>query len=154
MAIKTPPSSIYQNTLNHSKERLGEKKYQVQWVVQDIRNLKSGAAYDLWHDRALFHFLNSMEEKKDYLERLKDSLKTNGLAILSTFSEEGPLKCSGLEITRYNKNDLTDLFSQLFQCIHFEKETHLTPSKKEQHFNIWVFKRLAKQSKIIFNSLF
>ena len=131
---------ISDHGLNHSKKRLGEKKNQVQWIVQDIRDLNNKGKYDLWHDRALFHFLNSTEEKQTYLKTLKSSLTKNGVAIIYTFSEEGPLKCSGLLTSRYDQETMVELFKPFFECIHFQKETHLTPTNKQQLFNIWAFK--------------
>ena len=132
---------ISEFALNHSKERLGENKSQVNWITQDIKEFTTQKKFDIWHDRALFHFFNSQEEKKSYLKNLDLSLKKGGFAILFAFSEEGPLKCSGLEITRYDESAMVSLFEPNFKCIHFQKETHLTPANKKQHFNIWVFQK-------------
>ncbi|MBG09459.1 MAG: SAM-dependent methyltransferase [Halobacteriovoraceae bacterium] len=133
---------ISEYALNHSKERLGKNKSQVNWVIQDIKEFTIHTKFDIWHDRALFHFLNSQDEKKSYLKNLDLSLKKGGVAILFTFSEDGPLKCSGLEITRYDESSMVSLFGPNYKCIHFQKETHLTPANKKQHFNIWVFKKI------------
>ena len=72
---------------------------------------------------------------------MESFLNPEGTAIFFTFSEKGPLKCSGLEITRYDQKTMIELIGPNFKCIHFQKETHLTPQNKEQYFNIWVFKR-------------
>tara|TARA_Y100001954_G_scaffold154325_1_gene164160 strand:+ start:663 stop:1280 length:618 start_codon:yes stop_codon:yes gene_type:complete len=133
---------ISENALNHSKERLGCVKKNVKWVVQDIKDLSIQTKFDIWHDRALFHFLNSSEEKKAYLKNLEANLNPGGIVILFTFSEEGPLKCSGLEITRYDQKTMIELIGPHFKCLHFQKETHQTPLNNEQNFNIWVFKRI------------
>ena len=132
---------ISEHGLNYSKERLGDQQKLVKWIVQDILYLETQIKYELWHDRALFHFLNSLEEKKAYIKNLNSCLKKGGTAILFTFSEEGPLKCSGLDITRYDQKTMINLFNPYFECIHFQKETHITPAKKDQHFNIWVFQK-------------
>ena len=132
---------ISENALNHSKKRLGSNKNSVQWLVQDVRELNIPTKFDVWHDRALFHFLNSIDEKKAYFKNLDSCLKSSGFVILFTFSEEGPLKCSGLEITRYDRETMVELIGPHFKCIHFQNETHLTPANKEQNFNIWVFQK-------------
>ena len=132
---------ISEHALNYSKKRLGNSKSDVNWLVQDIRDLNIQKKFDIWHDRALFHFLNSSEEKNSYLKNLKRFLKADGFVILFAFSENGPLKCSGLEITRYDEKTMIELLAPHFKCIHFQKESHLTPGNKEQKFNIWVFQK-------------
>ena len=92
---------ISSKSIEKTKKRLGLKSKLVNWIVSDINNFKPEHKYDLWHDRAAFHFLRESSEIDNYVKLLKTSLNTNADLILATFSENGPLKCSGLEVSRY-----------------------------------------------------
>lgn len=124
--------------LEQSKERLGEDASKINWLVGDITSFHLNRKYDLWHDRAVFHFLKDSDSQIQYLKNLKCSIKSGGHIIIATFAEDGPLKCSGLEIVRYSKDELIRKFKD-FELVEFRKETHLSPGGMEQKFNYWVF---------------
>ncbi|MEE2744520.1 MAG: class I SAM-dependent methyltransferase [Bdellovibrionota bacterium] len=132
---------LSENALNHSRERLNEESDKIVWVVGDITGHKFEKKYKVWHDRAVFHFLTTPEHQKKYIERLENFLESKGYLIISTFAEDGPLKCSGLEIVRYSKEELINKMPDNLNLIQFQKETHISPAGKEQRFNYWVFQK-------------
>ncbi|MEG0982952.1 class I SAM-dependent methyltransferase, partial [Algoriella sp.] len=89
---------ISQSAIDRAKERLGIKAEKVNWLVVDIVNFQPLEQYDFWHDRAAFHFLTSENEVKNYIETAAKSISSNGILAIGTFSEQGPTKCSGIEI--------------------------------------------------------
>lgn len=133
---------LSQNALEQSKNRLGDKSANITWLVGDVTTYDFKEKFDLWHDRAVFHFLTDKSDQEKYLKNLVSSLKSAAYFIISTFAEDGPLKCSGLEIVRYAKEDLVSKFSPYFELVDFKKETHVSPGGMEQKFNYWVFKRI------------
>ena len=132
---------ISENAINRNRKRLGEKSEQVNWVVSDILNFKSDEKYDLWHDRAVFHFLTDEEDIKTYINCVSNYIVKEGILILGTFSEDGPVKCSGLNVTRYSGNKLESLFHPDFKRIKCFKVDHITPSQTIQNFLFCCFKR-------------
>ena len=92
------------------------------------------AAYDVWHDRAVFHFLTQAADRERYISRLKSSLRPNGQLIIATFSLAGPPKCSGLDVTRYDPKTLTKALGDGFTLVESLPETHRTPFGTFQHF--------------------
>ena len=99
-------------------------------------------SYDIWHDRAVFHFLTIESEKIRYKEIATKKINTGGYLIIGTFAEDGPLKCSGLEISRYSIDDLKGFFSKDFTFIESHKILHNTPFDTIQKFNFCIFKKL------------
>lgn len=125
-----------------AKSRLGRKAAQVKWIEADITKADLlQEAYDLWHDRALFHFLTKAEDKKKYLHTLRHSLRLKGHVIISTFSLDGPLRCSGLDIQRYDANTLSAEFDEDFDLVETLNEEHPTPFGTTQKFIYCRFKR-------------
>ena len=92
---------ISAKAIERAKERLGEKAEEIKWIVKDIVDFNPDQKYDLWHDRATFHFLVNKKDQDKYLETVHQYLTSDGYMVLSTFSEEGPEKCSGLPVRRY-----------------------------------------------------
>ncbi len=133
---------LSQNAFLQSKERLGDKSEKVNWLEGDVTGFKANEKFDLWHDRAVFHFLTNAQDQNKYIKSLNDSLKVGAFFIISTFAEDGPLKCSGLEIVRYAKDELIAKIGSNFELLDFKKETHVSPGGMEQKFNYWVFKKL------------
>ena len=128
--------------LNLNKKRLGEKADKVTWLEADVLDANlPPQQFDLWHDRAVFHFLTSEECKARYVAKVKDSLKSGGYLIIATFAEEGPEKCSDLPVTRYNKAQLIKQFSPDFEIVQSIKEDHLTPAQSVQKFIYCLFRR-------------
>jgi SAM-dependent methyltransferase len=98
-------------------------------------------AYDLWHDRAVFHFLTDDRDRKLYLENLRRALRPSGHFILATFAEDGPLKCSGLDVERYDLKKMIGTVGRGFELIESLREQHTTPSGKTQSFQFALFER-------------
>ena len=130
---------ISQKAIEKAQLRLGEKAKKVNWIVSNITDFKPTTQYDIWHDRATFHFLTSQEQINKYLEIVKNAV--SGYLIIGTFSENGPLKCSGLEIKQYSKETITELFQSEFQVLEYFTEDHLTPFDTTQNFIFCSFKK-------------
>lgn len=125
--------------LERSKSKLAEKSILAEWIESDITSFKSNKQYEIWHDRAVFHFLTEETDITKYIEIVTDSLNTGGLFVLATFSVNGPLKCSGLEVSQYDQSDLVKLFSNQFNLIDCFEEDHITPFDTSQRFiySVW-----------------
>ena len=124
-----------------SKKRLGDRASQVTWLVGDITNIAlSAQQYDIWHDRAVFHFLTEREQREAYVKQVARSVKLGGYVIVATFGENGPVKCSGLDVVRYNANMLHREFGNRFELIGSTTELHQTPFNTTQQFLYCYFK--------------
>jgi SAM-dependent methyltransferase len=134
---------ISEKALERAKIRLGAKADKVKWVVSDILEFKPKAKYDLWHDRAAFHFLTTAEQIEDYLDIASNAINEGKYIITGTFSKEGPLKCSGLEIKQYDEKALTEILNRKFEKIKCITEDHTTPFNTTQNFLFCSFKRKA-----------
>ena len=132
---------ISSKSIEKTKKRLGLKSKLVNWIVSDINNFNPIKKYDLWHDRAAFHFLKDLVEIDNYVKLVKSSLHNQGNLIIATFSENGPLKCSGLEVSRYSENSISDLFNNDFELIKSQKSIHKTPFSTSQEFLFSKFKK-------------
>jgi 2-polyprenyl-3-methyl-5-hydroxy-6-metoxy-1,4-benzoquinol methylase len=126
---------VSQTAIDVTKKRLGSTAEQVRWLVADIAavDLKSHA-YDLWHDRAVFHFLTTPERRVAYVRQVTRAVKPGGHVIVSTFGPEGPQECSGLEVMRYDAESLHGEFGGHFRLIESSKELHQTPFGTTQQF--------------------
>lgn len=125
--------------IERAKNRLGMLADKVTWIESDINDFVPSRSYSIWHDRAAFHFLTSIEEQENYVTLVNSSV-TNFL-VIGTFSENGPLKCSGLEIQQYSESSMVNQFKG-FQKINCENENHLTPFDTVQNFIFCSFKKL------------
>ena len=132
---------ISSKSIEKTKKRLGLKSKLVNWIVSDINNFNPTKKYDLWHDRAAFHFLKDLVEIDNYVKLVKSSLHNQANLIIATFSENGPLKCSGLEVSRYSENSISDLFNNDFELIKSQKSIHNTPFSTSQEFLFSQFKK-------------
>jgi len=128
------------NALNKSKKRLGDRANNVKWIVSDLREFETNERYDLWHDRAVLHFLTEEEDIKRYIELVRTYLKPKGYVIVSTFSVNGPKKCSGLDIKQYSEDSMKKLFTGFEHIKSFEEE-HLTPWRSSQIFIWGIFRK-------------
>ncbi|MGY8925966.1 MAG: class I SAM-dependent methyltransferase [Flavobacteriales bacterium] len=126
---------ISQQAIDKAKKRLGERQTEVTWIVTDITDFTSQKRYDLWHDRAAFHFLTAQNDINTYASTLSQSIQENGTAIIGTFSKSGPKKCSGIDIKQYSQNEFEMVFGETFSTKGFINVDHLTPTKNEQNFN-------------------
>ena len=132
---------ISENAIERIKKRLGEKSEKVRFVVSDILDFSSIEKFDVIHDRASFHFLTKEEDIQKYATLMNDILKENGLFFVGTFSESGPLKCSGLEITQYSKEKFLKIFGTHFSLLHSFEEVHKTPFETTQNFIFCEFQK-------------
>ncbi|MBT3794095.1 MAG: methyltransferase domain-containing protein, partial [Flavobacteriaceae bacterium] len=125
---------ISKKSIEKAKNRLGEKSEKINWIVSDINDFVSNNKYDLWHDRAAFHFLKDSSQINNYVELANSSLNSKGKIILGTFSSNGPLKCSGLEISRYNSSSINEIFKKHFILLNHRISIHPTPFDTFQEF--------------------
>ena len=132
---------ISEIALKKTRERLGEKGKNVKWIVSDITTFQPTETYDVWHDRATFHFLTTPEEIQQYLAVAGKAIK--GYMTIGTFSDKGPEKCSGLTIKQYNEAQLEKELSKGFAKIKCITENHITPFNTSQNFLFCSFKRSA-----------
>ena len=133
---------ISSKSLEKAKARLGKKADEVNWIVSDITEFESNTTFDIWHDRATFHFLTTTEQIKKYMKTARKSV--SGFLTIGTFSQNGPEKCSGLEIKKYSEKELTSELENGFDKIRCVTEDHLTPFNTTQNFLFCSFKRKLK----------
>jgi ubiquinone/menaquinone biosynthesis C-methylase UbiE len=127
--------------LEKAKARLAGKGESVKFITSDITKFEPKVTYKLWHDRATFHFLTSIEDIETYLSIANRGIAPGGYLIVSTFSKTGPEKCSGLSVSQYSEFDLKKLFAKLFDNIKCVEDTHSTPWGASQDFVYCGFKK-------------
>jgi trans-aconitate methyltransferase len=127
--------------LDKARSQLGHAGKSVTWIATDITAWRPDRTYDLWHDRAVFHFLVSPDEQKLYLDNLKRALHVGGHAIIATFAPDGPEKCSGLPVVRYSPAALGAVMGSGFELIAHQDEMHQTPPGRLQAFQFSLFRR-------------
>lgn len=121
--------------LETAKKRIGSQSASVQWIEADVTKIKlPNHHFEVWHDRAVFHFLTRSEEREAYIQNLLGSVRPNGHIIISTFAEDGPTECSGLPVMRYSAETLQAEFGEGFLLKEHLLENHSTPSGKTQRF--------------------
>ncbi len=125
--------------LDKARRRLGERASGVKWMEQDITCFEAERKYGLWHDRALFHFLTLKSDRTKYIETLTKSLHPGGQFVLSAFALDGPVKCSGLDVVRYDADRLQGELGEGFTLLEQEQVLHQTPAQKEQLFGFYRF---------------
>jgi len=136
---------ISATALEKAKKRLGQDAAKVKWIVSDVNAFRSSEKYDVWHDRAAFHFLITEDAIAQYLSVAANSLKPGGKLIIGTFSETGPAKCSGLPVKQYSETSLTTILFNRFQKIKCMTTDHITPFKTVQQFLFCSFQKLILQ---------
>jgi SAM-dependent methyltransferase len=129
--------------LEAAKRRLERRADRVHWVVADATAWEPVKAYDIWHDRAAFHFLTEEKDRAAYIARLTQGVKAGGHAIIATFALDGPEKCSGLPVARYDSASLAWTLGSKFQLVHTRRHEHTTPWGSQQMFQFSVFRREA-----------
>jgi SAM-dependent methyltransferase len=123
------------SALAAAKARLGAKAGSVRWLESDVTTADLPIhSYDVWHDRAVFHFLVSAEDRQAYVESVLRAVKPGGHVIVATFAEDGPVQCSGLPVMRYRADELHAEFGAPFRLVHHERESHRTPAGTIQQF--------------------
>lgn len=127
--------------LDRARARLGAKASSVRWIEADVLDEWSWKRVDVWHDRAVFHFLTEREERQKYCARLDESVKPGGSAVIATFALEGPEKCSGLPVTRYSPETLAAELGDRYTLVESRRHLHTTPSGAAQAFQYSRFKK-------------
>lgn len=135
---------ISANALERAKLRLGERANLVHWIVSDIIEFKPPVVFDFWHDRAAFHFLTSDKAITKYVSVAENGINEKGYLVLGTFSENGPQKCSGLEIKQYSESSMSFRFELGFDRIKCVTEDHTTPFNTVQNFLFCSFQKKIK----------
>ena len=125
---------ISANAIERAKQRLGVRASRVNWIVSDATEFEPPVQFDFWHDRAAFHFLTTEDKIYKYVSIAEDAIKKDGYLILGTFSENGPKKCSGLEIKQYSEASMSARFEVAFDRIKCITEDHKTPFNTVQNF--------------------
>jgi ubiquinone/menaquinone biosynthesis C-methylase UbiE len=118
-----------------ARERLGARSMSVTWIQGDVtRVVLPRARFNVWHDRAVFHFLTEPADRQRYIEQVRHALAPGGHVIVATFGPDGPQRCSGLPTSRYDADSLRDVFGEGFQLVETRLEHHQTPSGVQQQF--------------------
>jgi SAM-dependent methyltransferase len=125
--------------LNQSRSRLGVRANAVEWFEADVTSFTPPLRFGLWHDRAVFHFLTAADDRCGYLATLRRTLQPGGMVIISTFALDGPPKCSGLDVMRYDEQSIAAELGAEFRLQEVRRETHITPGQIEQRFNYFLF---------------
>ena len=132
---------ISATALERAKIRLGNRADLVKWIEADAAKFVSKEQYDFWHDRAAFHFLTSEQEIEHYLQTVQASIKPSGILVMGTFSEQGPTKCSGIEIKQYSEKSMSSLLTDYFEKIKCITVDHKTPFETIQQFIFCSFRK-------------
>ena len=132
---------ISSNAIERIKNRLGAKSEKITFIVSDILDFQPEINFDVWHDRASFHFLTSEKDIAIYKNLVTNSVVKDGFLFLGTFSENGPLRCSGLEITQYSEAKFETIFGSDFVKINCFEENHQTPFDTTQNFIFCNYKK-------------
>lgn len=127
--------------LEQAQARLGEDADRVQWLTEDVTAWRPGSRFDLWHDRAVFHFLTDAGARAGYRAALLDALRPGGWVILATFALDGPTKCSGLPVVRYSPETLSAELGTELALVEARPEQHVTPGGVGQSFIYCLFRK-------------
>lgn len=133
---------VAEAALAKARRRLGSHADEVDWIVGDVLEVELQPGVDLWHDRAVFHFLTDADGRSRYVEQLERALAPGGWAIVATFSPEGPERCSGLPVRRYGADDLSRELGGAFELVDERREQHTTPWDAVQSFQYAVFEHV------------
>jgi SAM-dependent methyltransferase len=133
---------ISEAALEHGRKRLGAKASQIHWIAADVSSGPSLETFDVWHDRAVFHFLTAPGDRAAYRQLLLQTVPVGGHAVIGSFALDGPQKCSGLEVQRYDGPMLAAELGPQFGLLKSEPEIHVTPWGKQQSFQFSLFKRV------------
>jgi 2-polyprenyl-3-methyl-5-hydroxy-6-metoxy-1,4-benzoquinol methylase len=124
------------------RARLGEREKSVKWIVADITKWEPTQTYDVWHDRAVLHFLVKCEDRISYIQRLSQCVAPGGHAIIATFASDGPEKCSGLPVARYSPTSLAETLAADFSLVTHQFHLHYTPWGTQQSFQYSLFRKV------------
>ncbi|MBT4484686.1 MAG: class I SAM-dependent methyltransferase [Candidatus Latescibacteria bacterium] len=133
---------ISEKALEKARTRLGGKAEKITWITSDVTEFQPDTQYDFWHDRVTFHFLTDEDDIEKYITIMKSSLNSEGYLVIGTFSENGPKKCSGLEIKQYSEMSMSARLENYFKKLKCITVDHRTPFDTIQNFLFCSFKRL------------
>jgi SAM-dependent methyltransferase len=122
------------NSIERAKSQIGEKSREIKWIEADVTKYSFMEQFDIWHDRAVFHFLTKAEDRKAYIDSLNQALKLNGHLIIATFGMDAPPTCSWLPVVRYTPETLHNELGDNFNLVEVFEEDHMTPSGTKQVF--------------------
>lgn len=125
---------ISETAINKARERLGDSAIKIKWIVADVTSFVPAEQYDFWHDRAAFHFLTKEQEIDSYLDTANKSIKPGGILVIGTFSDQGPKKCSGIEIKQYSELSMSECLKKFFDKVDCITIDHQTPFNTIQNF--------------------
>jgi 2-polyprenyl-3-methyl-5-hydroxy-6-metoxy-1,4-benzoquinol methylase len=129
------------NALEGVKKRLGRRAEGIDWIATDVTSWEPSSTYDLWHDRATFLFLTEAADRDAYVVRLKKAVRAGGHVIIATFASDGPERCSGLPIVRYEPETVAAVLGPEFDLVESKRDDHVTPGGNTQHFQFSRFLR-------------
>jgi SAM-dependent methyltransferase len=132
---------ISETALGKARARLGERAGRVRWVVADVTEAPELGTFDVWHDRAVFHFLTDPDDRRSYVELARKTVPEGGHLVIATFADDGPRRCSDLDVCRYNARSLASELGEGFSLVRGAGETHATPWGSSQPFFYGVFRR-------------
>jgi SAM-dependent methyltransferase len=133
---------ISETAIRKARERLGDKAEKIKWIVTDIVDFKPTEKYDFWHDRAAFHFLTREHDIEKYIDIAQRSIRPSGILVIGSFSENGPKKCSGIDVKQYSEDSMEERLTRFFKKINCITVDHQTPFGRVQNFIFCSFKKL------------
>jgi ubiquinone/menaquinone biosynthesis C-methylase UbiE len=140
---------IAEHGLEIARERLGERVARVEWIVGDVTELEDVGRFDIWHDRAVFHFLTDERDRDRYVALAERTVSPGGFAVMATFAADGPEQCSGLPVCRYDPVELARECGPNFELLDSERYVHTTPRGVHQSFAYSTFRRRAADRELI-----
>jgi SAM-dependent methyltransferase len=132
---------IAATALDAARTRLGGRGQQVEWIAADVTKIEDVGTFDVWHDRAVFHFLTEAEDRRRYVALARKTLPAGGHVIIASFADDAPKRCSGLDVRRYNAASLAEELGEGFSLIDQVREMHITPWNSAQAFFCGVLRR-------------
>ena len=132
--------------IRYARQRLGGSASKVTWIEADVLEYRFDTTFDLWHDRAVFHFLTDPVDRERYVAHLSDAVPIGGQIIIATFGLDGPERCSGLPVQRYGPETLSQTLGDDFEVLGFQQETHHTPTGATQQFLYGHFQRRSSRA--------
>lgn len=131
------------NALAVAKAKLGTKASAVEWIVADVTEWQPARRFDVWHDRAAFHFLTEPVQQRAYAQTLRSALNPGGIAIIGTFAPDGPERCSGLPVARHDAVSIAAILGEGFELVSERRHEHRTPGGAVQKFQFSTFRRTS-----------
>lgn len=132
---------ISETALEAARSRLGKRAERVEWIAADVTEIRDVGTFDVWHDRAVFHFLTDAADRRKYVDLARQTLPESGHLIIASFADDGPKQCSDLDVCRYNVASMAAELGEGFSLVNEARETHTTPWNTSQPFFYGVFRR-------------